>query len=115
MLNQNGIILLDLFSGIGGFHKGILNAGVTITKCFFSEIDKYAIQVAMKNYPDTKQIGDVSKIIDDIGKPLTALKNGYACVTLKGSLDLLRYKALGNGFNAKVNAKVVEHILSHIK
>lgn len=53
-------------------------------------------------------------LFDGISCARVAL-DGYACVTLKGSIDLLRYKALGNGFNAKVNAKVVEHILSHIK
>ena len=105
---------LSLFDGISCARVALERLGYEV-EYYASEIDKYAIQVAMKNYPDTKQLSDVSKIIDVIGKPLTALKNGYACVTLKGSIDLLRYKALGNGFNAKVNAKVVEHILSHIK
>ena len=29
---------------------------------YASEVDKYAIQVAQKNYPNTKQIGDVRKV-----------------------------------------------------
>ena len=35
---------LDLFSGIGGFHLGFERAGFKINS-YFSEIDKYAIQV----------------------------------------------------------------------
>ena len=37
-------------------------AGITVDKYFASEIDKHAIAVAMKNYPDTIQIGDVTKV-----------------------------------------------------
>ena len=29
---------------------------------YASEVDKYAIQVAQKNYPNTKEIGDVRKV-----------------------------------------------------
>ena len=34
---------LDLFSGAGGFHLGLKQAGIKFNKTFFSEIDKNAI------------------------------------------------------------------------
>jgi DNA (cytosine-5)-methyltransferase 3A len=37
-------------------------SGIQVNKYFSSEIDKYAIQIAMKNYPDIIQLGDVKNI-----------------------------------------------------
>lgn len=36
--------------------------GIKYDNYFASEIDKYAIQITQKNYPDTKQIGDVTQV-----------------------------------------------------
>jgi DNA (cytosine-5)-methyltransferase 1 len=33
------VVLLDLFAGIGGFAKGLTEAGFVIKKHYFSEID----------------------------------------------------------------------------
>jgi DNA (cytosine-5)-methyltransferase 1 len=44
---------LDLFSGIGGFHKGFQQAGYKVNS-YFSEIDKYAIQVYQNNFKESK-------------------------------------------------------------
>ena len=56
------MIYLDLFSGIGGFHLGILQAGVKIDKCYFSEVDKYATQIYKKHFPDSIELGDIRNI-----------------------------------------------------
>lgn len=56
------IVLLDLFSGAGGFHKGIEQAGFTIKKCYFSEIDKHAIANYKYNFPDAEYIGSVTDV-----------------------------------------------------
>jgi len=37
-------------------------AGIKVNNYFASEIDKYAIQVAMKNFPTTIQLGDITKV-----------------------------------------------------
>ena len=37
-------------------------AGIPINKYYASELDKYAIQIAQKNYPDTIQLGDVRNV-----------------------------------------------------
>jgi DNA-cytosine methyltransferase len=53
--------VLSLFDGISCGRVALERAGIPVEKYYASEIDKYAIQVAMKNYPDTVQLGDVSK------------------------------------------------------
>lgn len=53
---------LDLFSGCGGFRLGLQKAGITPTHEFHSEIDKYAGKVYCNHYPQSENLGDVSKI-----------------------------------------------------
>ena len=55
------INLLDLFSGIGGFHLGLERAGFEIN-AYNSEIDKYAIQVYKHNFKDSKYVGSVTDV-----------------------------------------------------
>lgn len=62
-IDQNkGIRVLSLFDGISCGRVALERAGIPVETYYASEIDKYAIQVAQKNYPDTIQIGDVCKI-----------------------------------------------------
>lgn len=53
---------LDLFSGIGGFHEVLRQAGFKFDKCFHSEVDKYACKIYHKHYPESECIGDVRAI-----------------------------------------------------
>ena len=52
---------LDLFSGIGGFHLGFEKAGYEI-ESYFSEIDKYAIDVYKNNFKNSKYVGSVTDV-----------------------------------------------------
>jgi len=52
---------LDLFSGIGGFHLGFEKAGFEI-ESYFSEIDKYAIDVYKNNFKNSKYVGSVTDV-----------------------------------------------------
>ena len=52
---------LDLFSGIGGFHLGFERAGFKINS-YFSEIDKYAIQVYKDKFKDSNYVGSVTDV-----------------------------------------------------
>lgn len=54
--------ILSLFDGISCGRLALERAGIPVEKYYSSEIDKYAIQVAQKNYPDTIQVGDVNKL-----------------------------------------------------
>jgi len=56
------MILVELFSGIGGFAKGLMDAGVSITKHYFSEIDKHAIANYKYNFPNAEYIGSVINV-----------------------------------------------------
>ena len=64
------MVLLELFSGIGGFSKGLDAAGYTFDEVYFSEIDKHAIANFKYNYPYVKHIGTVTEIENaDIRRP----------------------------------------------
>lgn len=56
------IDLLELFSGIGGFSKGIEDAGFKISKHQFSEIDKHAIANYKYNFKNAEYIGSVTDV-----------------------------------------------------
>jgi DNA (cytosine-5)-methyltransferase 1 len=62
---------LDLFSGIGGFALGAYWAGMRFENHFCSEIDPYEVELYAKRFPDSVQLGDITKI--DFEK----LKNDY--------------------------------------
>lgn len=53
--------VLSLFDGCSGGQVALGRAGVFITNYYASEIDKYAIRVTNKNFPDTIQLGDVTQ------------------------------------------------------
>ena len=52
--------VLAPFDGISCGRVALERAGIEFDKYYSSEIDKYAMQVADKNYPDNIQLGDVS-------------------------------------------------------
>lgn len=54
--------VLSLFDGMSCGQIALERAGIKVENYFASEIDKYAIQVTKHNYPNTKQIGDVTKV-----------------------------------------------------
>jgi len=52
---------LDLFSGIGGFHLGFEKAGFEVNS-YFSEVDKYAIDVYKNNFKNSNYVGSVTDV-----------------------------------------------------
>ena len=52
---------LDLFSGIGGFHKGFERAGYKVNS-YFSEVDKHAIAVYKHQFKDSTYVGSVTDV-----------------------------------------------------
>lgn len=56
------MVLLELFSGIGGFSKGLQAAGYSFEKVYFSEIEKHATANFKYNFPYAEHIGSVTEI-----------------------------------------------------
>jgi DNA (cytosine-5)-methyltransferase 3A len=46
--------VLSLFDGMSCGQQALQRAGIKVENYFASEIDKYAIQVTMANFPNTK-------------------------------------------------------------
>lgn len=53
--------VLSLFDGMSCGQIALDQLGIEVGKYYSSEIDKWAIQVTQKNYPDTIQLGDITK------------------------------------------------------
>ena len=51
--------VLSLFDGMSCGQQALERTGIKVDNYFASEIDKYAIQVTMANYPNTTQLGSV--------------------------------------------------------
>lgn len=54
-------------------------AGVPVTNYYAAEIDKWAIKIAKKNYPDTIHLGDVRDVHDFILPEIDLLIGGSPC------------------------------------
>lgn len=71
--------VLSLFDGMSCGRQALERAEVKINKYYSSEIDKYAIQVAQDNYPDTIQLGSVVDLnVSDL-EPIDLLIGGSPC------------------------------------
>ncbi len=77
-MKSTKITLLDLFSGIGGFHKGLEQAGFEV-ESYFSEIDKYAIQVYQNNFKKSKYVGSVTDVHGRNLPKIDAITFGSPC------------------------------------
>ena len=51
--------VLSLFDGMSCGQQALERSNIKVDNYFASEIDKYAMQVTMANYPNTKQLGSV--------------------------------------------------------
>ena len=58
---NKGKIVFSAFDGMSCGQIALERAGIKVDKYYASEIDKYSIQVTQKNYPNTIQLGDVTK------------------------------------------------------
>lgn len=74
--------VLSLFDGISCARAALERARIPVEAYYASEIDKYAIQVSQKNYPDIKHIGDVKNINSSDGHIFDILVGGSPCQDL---------------------------------
>lgn len=57
-----GITVLSLFDGISCGQVALQRAGIKVDRYLASEVDKYAIKITQKNFPNTEQLGDVKNV-----------------------------------------------------
>lgn len=55
------INVLSLFDGVSCGRVALQRAGIPVNKYYASEIDKYTIMITQNNFPNTVQLGDVTK------------------------------------------------------
>jgi len=71
--------VLSLFDGMSCGQIALDKLGIQVDNYYASEIDKWAIEIAKKNYPNTKHIGDVTKVTADDLPPIDLLMGGSPC------------------------------------
>ena len=71
--------VLSLFDGMSCGRLALDRLGIKVDKYYASEIDKYAIQVASANYPDTIQIGDVCDVKGEDYPDIDLILGGSPC------------------------------------
>ena len=71
--------VLSLFDGMSCGRIALERQNIPITSYYASEIDKYAITIAKKNYPDTQHIGDVTQVSADDLPQIDLLIGGSPC------------------------------------
>lgn len=74
------INVLSLFDGISCGRVALERANLPINKYYASEINEYSIKIALKNYPDTIELGDVRNLkASDITDKIDLLIGGSPC------------------------------------
>tara|TARA_R110002050_G_scaffold160718_1_gene290136 strand:+ start:23673 stop:24572 length:900 start_codon:yes stop_codon:yes gene_type:complete len=76
---QKGLNVLSLFDGMSCGQIALDKLGVKVDNYFASEIDKYAMQVTMENYPNTKQIGSVVDVRGEDLPNIDLMYGGSPC------------------------------------
>lgn len=86
--------VLSLFDGMSCGQIALNKAGIEYENYFASEIDKFAIKVTQHNYPDTKQIGDITKVKGEDLPKIDLIMGGSPCQSFSRAGD-------GSGFDGK--------------
>ena len=71
--------VLSLFDGMSCGRIALDQLGIPVDKYYASEIDKYAIQVAQANYPDTIHVGDICNLDPKDYKDIDLILAGSPC------------------------------------
>ena len=82
MQDIDGVIqAAALIYGVGGFHKGLAEAGFEFNWVGFSDIDKYSNGVYKYNYKEAVELGDIRFIQPERDLPniINILTSGFPC------------------------------------
>ena len=104
--------VLSLFNGMNTGRQALENVGIKVDKYYSSEIKPYAIQLTQFHFPDTIQVGDVTKWKEwDIDwKSIDLVLSGSPCQDLSAAGK----RAGINGSRSSLFFVFIE-ILEHIK
>jgi DNA-cytosine methyltransferase len=73
------INVLSLFDGMSCGQLALQKAGIEVNNYYASEIDKHAIAVTMANFPNTIQLGDVTKVFAKDLEQIDLIIGGSPC------------------------------------
>jgi len=79
MQQNKGLKILSLFDGMGCAYLALKRAGISVSKYYASEIDKYAKSVAKYNIPEYIDLGDITKIDFSKLKDIDFIIGGFPC------------------------------------
>jgi site-specific DNA-cytosine methylase len=104
--------VISLFNGMNTGRQALENVGIKVNKYYSSEIKPYAIELTQHHFPDTIQVGDVTKWREwDIDwKSIDLVLSGSPCQDLSAAGK----RAGINGSKSSLFFVFVE-ILEHIK
>ncbi len=84
--------VLSLFDGISCGQIALNKLGIKYNKYYASEIDKDAISITMKNYPNTIQLGDVTKLDSTSLNKIDLLIGGSPCQGFSTAGKMLNFE-----------------------
>lgn len=61
-MDKHGINVLSCFDGMSCGQLALEQAGIQVATYFASEVDKHAMKVTQRNYPNTRQVGDITQV-----------------------------------------------------
>ena len=79
--------VLSLFDGMSCGQIALNDANIKYDNYFASEIDSHAIKISLKNYPNTKHLGDVTKITSENLPKIDLLFGGSPCQSFSRAGD----------------------------
>ncbi len=74
-----GITVLSLFDGMSCGQLALQKLGIKVKQYYAAEIDKHAIKVTQHNFPNTIQLGDVTKVFAKDLPKIDLLIGGSPC------------------------------------
>ena len=90
--------VLSLFDGMSCGQLALQRANIPVHRYYACEIDKYAMEITQKNFPNTIQLGDVTKLKDWYAtrtpynsEPITLLLGGSPCQGFSFAGDQLAF------------------------
>jgi site-specific DNA-cytosine methylase len=94
------MVVLSLFDGCSGGQQALERLNIKVNKYYASEIDKFAIEVTMANYPNTIQLGSVVDV--DVSKldKIDLLCGGSPCQSFS-------FAGKRNGMSTKDNIEIL--------